>query len=237
MHGARRYIINVMTVFVIAFSFVACGNGRQAELNAGLDTMLDGSNLRIGIARPVVKDDITDAVADRLCIKMLEIAAQNYISGLAANPSFVLGAEINQKGRSATDTTPQEMTVEYEIVFKMINTITGEVFGETSQEVMGAGNSYEEASVNAMNDVGNTPEMQYFLYVTDERIVNWYDNHVDVLRHEVEKAEAAGDYALAMAILENVPDRASVAYQYAATEFRQAIKGMLHQQGPICNKK
>lgn len=236
MHGARRYIINIMTVIVMAFSIVACGTGQSPELNAGLDTMFDGRNLRIGIMRPAVKDDITDAVADCLSIRMLAIAAQNYISGLAANPCFVLSTEVNQTGRVATDTTPQEMTVQYEIIFKMMCTITGEVFGELKQEVMGVGSSYEEASINAMNEIRNTIEMQDFLYVSDERIVDWFDNNVDLLRNEVEKAEAAGDYFTAMAILENVPERAPVAYQYAALEIREALKGMLHQQGPICNK-
>ena len=101
---------------------------KKAELNVSLETLLDSRNLQISILQPLVKGDITDAVADRISKKMLEIAAQNGISGLGINPNIVMGAEINQTGRAATGTAPQKMTTQYEMLFKVMNAMTGDVY-------------------------------------------------------------------------------------------------------------
>lgn len=203
---------------------------KKAELNVDPVALLDSHNLRISIIQPLINGDITENVADRISMKMLEIAAQNGISGLGTNPNFVLGAEINQTGRVATSTTPQKMTVQYEMLFKVMSAFTGDVYGTAKQEVMGVGNSFEEASLNAVNEIKNTPEMQAFLKTSSERIVNWYDSNVAVLKNEVEKAEAEGNFAYALAILNSVPEQATVAYQYVSEKQPQTLAAMLHKQ-------
>lgn len=202
---------------------------KKAELNVDIETLLDSRNLRISILQPIVKGDITDAVADRLSMKMLEIAAQNGISGLGTNPNIVMGAEIAQTGRAATGTAPQKMTVQYELLFKVMNAVTGDVYGVSKQEVMGVGNSFEEASLNAMNEIKNTPEIQAFLNTSSERIINWYNENVVAIKNEVEKAEAEGDFDYALAILGSVPEQATVAYQYVTEKQPKTLTAMLHK--------
>ena len=202
---------------------------KKAELNVDIETLLDSRNLRISILQPIVKGDITDAVADRLSMKMLEIAAQNGISGLGTNPNIVMGAEIAQTGRAATGTAPQKMTVQYELLFKVMNAVTGDVYATSKQEVMGVGNSFEEASLNAMNEVKNTPEMQAFLNTSSERIINWYNENVAAIKNEVEKAEVEGDFDYALAILGSVPEQATVAYQYVTEKQPKTLTAMLHK--------
>ena len=203
---------------------------KKAELNVDPVALLDIRNLRISILQPLINGDITENVADRISMKMLEIAAQNGISGLGTNPNFVLGAEINQTGRTATGTAPQKMTVQYELLFKVMSAITGDVYGTAKQEVMGVGNSFEEASLNAANEIKNTAEMQTFLKTSSERIINWYDGNVAVLKNEVEKAEAEGNFAYALAILSSVPEQATTAYQYVSEKQPQTLSAMLHKQ-------
>ena len=202
---------------------------KKAELNVDIETLLDSRNLRISILQPIVKGDITDAVADRLSMKMLEIAAQNGISGLGTNPNIVMGAEIAQTGRAATGTASQKMTVQYELLFKVMNAVTGDVYGVSKQEVMGVGNSFEEASLNAMNEIKNTPEIQAFLNTSSERIINWYNENVVAIKNEVEKAEAEGDFDYALAILGSVPEQATVAYQYVTEKQPKTLTAMLHK--------
>lgn len=202
---------------------------KRVETNVSLESLLDSRKLRISILQPLTKGDITDNVADRLSMKMLEIAAQNGISGLGTNPNIVMGAEINQTGRASTGTAPQKMTVQYEMLFEVISAFTGDVYGVSKQEVMGVGNSFEEASLNAVNEIKNTPEMQAFLNTASERIVNWYNENVAVIKNEVEKAEAAGDFALALALLESVPEQATVAYQYVTEKQPKTLTAMLHK--------
>lgn len=203
---------------------------KRNELNVSLESLLDSRKLRISILQPMIKGDITENVAGRISMKMLEIAAQNGISGLGTNPNFVLGAEINQTGRTATGTAPQKMTAQYEILFKVMNALTGDVYGVSKQEVMGVGNSFEEASLNAVNEIKNTREMQAFLNTASDRVISWYNDNVEVLKNEVQKAEANGDYALALAYLGSVPEQAKVAFKYACEKQPVTLKAMLHKQ-------
>ena len=75
-------------------------------------------------------EDITQDIADRLVMKMLQMACQNGISGMGTNPSFVFGTEIAQTGRAATGTAPQKMTVQYQLTYKVMNAVTGDVSTE-----------------------------------------------------------------------------------------------------------
>ena len=203
---------------------------KKAELNVDPVALLDRRNIRISILQPLINGDITESVADRISMKMLEIASQNGISGLGTNPNIVMGAEINQTGRTATGTAPQKMTVQYEMLFKVMNAASGDVYGVTKQEVTGVGNSFEEASFSAVNEIKNTAEMQNFLKTSSERIIEWYESNVTVLKNEVEKAEAAGNYAYALALLGSVPEQATVAYQYVSEKQPQTLSAMLHKQ-------
>jgi hypothetical protein len=104
-------------------------------------------------------------------MKMLQMACQNGISGLGTNPGFVLGTEISQTGRAATATTPQKMTVQYDLTFKIMNTATGDVYATTTQEVMGVGNSFEEANQNFTKEIKNTPEIQKMMQIKKIAII------------------------------------------------------------------
>ena len=201
---------------------------KQSEQSVDFETLLDSRNLRISVLQPQ-GGDVTDNVADRLSMKILEIAAQNGISGLGTNPNIGLGAEILQTGRTATGSTSQKMTAQYEILFKVMNAVTGDVFGVAKQEVIGVGNSLEEASLNAMNEVKNTPEMQTFLNGASERIIGWYDSNVAIIKDQVEQAEAVGDFDLAFAILGSVPDQAPVAYKYVSEKLPKTRLAMFHK--------
>ena len=201
---------------------------KRTEQVLDFGALINSNGIRLSILQPIVAGDITQSVSDRLCMRMLEIASQNGISGMGGNPNFVLGVEINQIGRSATGSAPQRMTVQYEMLFKVMNAITGDVYGTAKQEVVGVGRSFEEASVNAANDIKNTAEIQEFLNSSSKRIIDWYNNNLSVIKNEVDKAEALGDYAYALAILGGVPEQAPTAYQYVTQKQPSTLSGMLH---------
>ena len=149
-------------------------------------------------------------------VKMLQIASQNGISGVGTAPGFVLGTEIMQTGRAATGTAPQKMTVQYTLTFKVMNTATGDVYATATQDVVGVGNSFAEANINAVKNIKNTSAMQQMLATASDRIIDWYNNNVDALKTQVEGAVGKGDYSLALAIVESVPEQAKAAFEWAS---------------------
>lgn len=206
---------------------------KRAELLGGLnlDTLLYSHGIKFSIVQPKLQgEDITQDIADRISMKMLQIACQNGISGMGTNPGFVLGTEIAQTGRAATGTTPQKMTVQYQLTFKVMNTATGDVYGTVTQDVMGVGNSFVEANQNFVKEIKNTPEIQKMLQTASERIIDWYNKNVQTVKNQIETAAGKGDYDLALAIASSVPQQATAAFQYASSKLDALTKGLMHKK-------
>ena len=202
---------------------------KRAELGFDLDSLVASHGVKLSIVMPKVQGDITEEVSKRMAIKMLQMASQNGMSGLGTNPNFVLGAEISQTGRAATGTAPQKMTVQYELTFKVMNALNGDVYGTSMQEVQGVGNSFEEANLNAVKEIKNTPQIQKFLQAANDRILKWYNENLQVLKNQIEKAEGDGNYELALALLNSIPEQ-STSYKYVAEKQNALLKGMLHKR-------
>lgn len=202
---------------------------KRAELGFNLDSLVASHGVKLSIVMPKVQGDITEDISKRMAIKMLQIASQNGMSGLGTNPNFVLGAEISQTGRAATGTAPQKMMVQYELTFKVMNAITGDVFGTSMQEVQGVGSSFEEANQNAVKEIKNTPQIQKFLQAANDRILKWYNENLQVIKNQIQKAEGEGNYELALALLNSIPEQ-STSYSYVAEKQDALLKGMLHKR-------
>ena len=206
---------------------------KKAELLGGLnlDTLLYSHGVKFCIVEPKVQgEDITQDIADRISMKMLQMACQNGISGLGTNPGFVFGTEIAQTGRAATGTAPQKMTVQYQLTFKVMNTVTGDVYATATQDVVGVGNSFVEANQNFVREIKNTPEIQKMLQTASERIIDWYNKNVQTVKNEIETAAGKGEYDLALAIASSVPQQATAAFQYASSKMDALTKGLMHKK-------
>ena len=206
---------------------------KRAELLGGLnlDILLYSHGIKLSIVQPKIQgEDITQDIADRISMKMLQMACQNGISGIGTNPGFVLGTEIAQTGRAATGTTPQKMTVQYQLTFKVMNTATGDVYATATQDVMGVGNSFIEANQNFTKEIKNTPEIQKMLQIASQRIIDWYNQNVQTVKNQIETAAGKGDYDLALAIATSVPEQATTAFQYASSKIDELTKGLMHKK-------
>ena len=144
---------------------------KRAGGTVSLDSLLYGHGVRFSVLEPVVQGDITQSVSERIGYKLLEIAGQNGISGTGTNPTFVFGTEISQTGRAVTGTAPQKMTVKYDLTYKVMNAFSGDVYATSTQSIMGVGNSFEEASQNAVKEIQNTPSLQKMLKTANDSII------------------------------------------------------------------
>ena len=206
---------------------------KRAELLGGLnlDTLLYSHGVKFSIVQPKIQgEDITEDIANRISMKLLQMACQNGISGLGENPSFVFGTEIAQTGRAATGTAPQKMTVQYQLTYKVMNTATGDVYATATQDVMGVGNSFVEANQNFVQEIQNTPEIQKMLQTASNRIIEWYSKNAQTVKNQINEAAGKGDYALALAIASSVPEQAGEAFKYASGKIDELTKGLLHKQ-------
>ena len=206
---------------------------KRAELLDGLnlDTLLYSHGVKFCIVQPKLQgEDITQDISDRIVMKMLQMACRNGISGLGTNPGFVLGVEIAQTGRAATGTAPQKMTVQYQLTFKVMNTVTGDIYATATQDVIGVGNSFVEANQNFVKEIKNTPEIQRMLQTASMRIIDWYNKNAQTVKMQIETVAGKGDYDLALAIASSVPQQATAAFQYASSKIGELTKGLMHKK-------
>jgi hypothetical protein len=204
---------------------------KRASMQLNLDTLLYSHGVKFSVLRPNVQgSDITEDITERIAIKLLEIACQNGISGVGENPGFVFGTEIAQTGRAATGSAPQKMTVKYDLTFKVMNTATGDVYATATQEVMGVGNSFEEANQNFVKEIKNTPTVQKMLQTASRRIIDWYNENLQTVKNQITEAAGKGDYALALAIASSVPQQATTTFNYASSRIDELTKGLMHKK-------
>ncbi len=204
-------------------------NQKHSELEISIDTLLYGHGVRFAIVQPKVQGDITQDIAERIGMKMLQIASQNGISGVGSC-NFLLGTEIAETGRATIGTAPQKMNVNYELTFMVVNAVTGDVYATEVQQIMGVGNSFVEANQNAVKEIKNTPQMQKMLQTASNRIIDWYNTNLQVVKNQVERAEGEGNYALALSILNSIPEQVVNAYKYVTEKQDALLEGMLHKQ-------
>ena len=112
---------------------IANKKAEMAVLN--YDTLFNNDGIKFCIVQPHLQGDITQDISDRVAVRLLEIACQNGISGMGTNPYFVFGTEIAQTGRATTGTAPQKMVVKYQLTFKVMNTVTGDIYATATQDV------------------------------------------------------------------------------------------------------
>lgn len=250
-----KRIYNIIGVALMAVAMMSCGGNsnkkfnpsertssmsdderemaiakKQAEMGVNPNTLLFNHGIKFSILRPnPVGEDITPEVAERIGIKLLLIASQNGISGLGTNPNFVLGTEIAQTGRAATATTPQKMTVKYTLTFKVANMANGDVYATATQDILGVGSSFIEANNNAVQEIKNTPAMQQMLQTASERIIAYYNENAQTVKNEIEEAAGKGDYDLAFALANSVPEQATVAFEYVTKRLPELLTGMQHK--------
>lgn len=189
---------------------------KKASLTIDVATALNSRGVKLSVLPPMPQgEDITEAIAERIAVKLLQITTANGIGGLGNVPGFALTASVDQTGRAATGTAPQKMVVKYEVTYQVINVASGDVYSTATQEIMGVGNTFEEANRNSVDEIKNTPAMQQMLQTGCERIIAWYNDNVQTFKNQVEAAKGQKDFALALALVEAVPQQATAAFEYA----------------------
>ena len=206
-------------------------NELKMSLSAKIDSLLFTHGVKLSVLPPAPDgNDITESLAERIATKLVQITAANGIGGLNNSPTFALGARLDQTARTATGSAPQKMMVKYDVTYEVINVPTGDVYATATDEIVGVGASFEEANVNAVQEMKDSPKLQKMLQTGSERIIDWYNNNLQTLKSQVEAAAGKKDYVYALALVESVPEQAKAAFQYASQQQPKLLEAMNRQQ-------
>lgn len=184
-----------------------------SEIN--IDSMLYSHGVKFSVLPPAEEEPLPLVASDKLTMRILQIVSQNGIGGLCTNPVLAMVSKVNCLQRELTGTAPQKAIVKYEVTMYCGNLITNDVYASATQTITGVGTSFDNAASKAMNELKNTSDMQKMLQTASERALTWYASTANV-KKLVDKAVGEQNYALALAILSSVPEKAEATYAYAA---------------------
>ena len=200
------------------------------SLNIDTEKLVFENNIKLTVLPPAPNGDLTLSASKAMAAKMLQITAQNGIGGYGNSPAFAFAAAFTPTGRATTGTVPQRMVSKYTITFVVGNMLTGDVYTTYETDVEGVGATFEEATVNAVDQVKNDNGLQQMLKTASERIMSWYNQNPQGFKAVVEEFVANQDYATAYALLATVPKEAPVCYEYATKRQGQVLDEMKMQK-------
>ena len=105
--------------------------------------------------------------------------------------------------------------MKYTLNLYVANVVTGDVYGSSSMDLMGIGNSFELAALNAITTVDDNSNIQKMLHEASNKIVSWYQNHSKEFISKVSDYITHEEFDKAYALLASVPSEASECFQYA----------------------
>lgn len=190
---------------------------KKAALGFDLDSLLTFDGVKFSVLPPTSSSDFPAQAADKLYNKIIAIAGQNGVGGMATNPVLGLATSIDVLEHAMTGTAPQKAVVKYELTLYCGNFVTNEIYASTTVEATGVGNNYDQAAMAAVNELKNSSKLAQMFRTASDNAIKWYNN-IGNLTMVVNKAVSEQNYALAMALLSSVPAQAAEAHKYATAK-------------------
>lgn len=205
---------------------LALNNLKQS--GAFIDSMLYTNNVKMSVLPPA-SDILSSQQIENIGVRMIQMLANNGIGGLNNVPGFVLTATLSPNSSKTTSSAPQKFIVDYNITYSVVNTVTGDVYASETQKIQGIGNSMEEASGKALNQIVPNDRIASMLSAASAKIINWFNENSEVFKAQVSEAEARNDYALALALIQSVPQQASSSFAYAQSRRKEIENKFMNQ--------
>ena len=240
-----------IVVVLLSLVFVSCGNNKTkqsqgtvfapqertsslseaereqalAEKRATVDvkTLVSPHSVRMTILPPALTEDITESVCEYAIMQMLRIASANGIAGINGSSPIAFAASLNPIDRKVTGSAPQKMLIKYDLTYYVLNTQTWDVYASVATEIVGVGDSFEQAARTAIAEMKDSPKIQTMITQAEERIVSWFEANRSVLEKQVNLACENKEYAYALALLHSIPEAAISCHEWSSRKQEQVL--------------
>lgn len=186
----------------------------KESMSIDIDSMLYSNGIKMSVLPPS-SESLTQQQKEYMGAKMLQMLAQNGVGGVNNVPGFALTARIVHTESNSTGTVPQKFLTEIEIDYSVINTASGDTYAVASQKLQGVGSSQEQSVDNALKQMNSNKDVALMLHEASGKIVRWFEENLSDFKSQLSRAEANNDYALALALIQSVPNQAKAAFAYA----------------------
>lgn len=181
-----------------------------AEVN--IETLLSPHSIRMTVLPPAVGSEIDKGICEKVAMKLLQIASKNGISGVNGSSPIAFAAGFVEKNHEMTGSAPQKAMIEYEVTYYVTNIQTGDVYGSITKDIIGVGDSFEDATKKAIFEMKDFSELHNMISESEKRILAWYNENPQVIVDKVNAAAGKEDFGLALALINSVPEQATKCY-------------------------
>lgn len=186
----------------------------KQSISINIDSLLYSDNVKMSVLPPN-SEQLSQQQIELIGVKMMQMLAQNGVGGMNNVPGFALTARITPTSNKVTATAPQKFLNEFDVNYSVINTVTGDVYATCVQKISGTGGSEEQAINEALRQIVPNKEIAEMLNAASGKIINWFNENLNTFKAQVSEAETNNDYALALALIQSVPQQAAAAFAYA----------------------
>lgn len=172
----------------------------------------ENSKVTLTIMSPAIEGDISYESSKQLTLKLLRLVTSNGIGCLGGDPTYALVPVLTLQNKGVTATVPSKMTITYTMHLYVGNALTGEIYETTAINIMGVGNSYEKAVINAVNSIGDNREIKQMLANASNKIINNYEKDPYAIINKANEYISKDDIDFAYLLLSSVPDAATETY-------------------------
>lgn len=154
---------------------------------------------------------------EQLEIKLIQMVTANGIGGLGGNPRFIIAPVVNILKKDVTSNAPIKYSIKYDVLFYIVDIITGNVYGSYNMQFIGVESSEARAFIAGFEEL-NSMEVgfQEFLKKSQDKIIKYYNENGDKIITEANTLSSQKMYAQSIALLESIPMEAALPFSKAA---------------------
>lgn len=154
----------------------------------------------------MVPNDFTQANQALVQSKLLQIVSRGGVSGMGGSPTIVIAPIFALLSESVTATAPPKTMLKYSLTLYIAKIITGDVYGSTTMEIVGVGDSVELALQNAISSISTSDtSVANMIGEAEQRIISYYTQNGDRIIAEAQTATSSNQYDVAIALLTSIP--------------------------------
>jgi hypothetical protein len=198
-------------------SLFAAATTFAAPLAAQQVTADDLGGVPISIAIPASNSHLTDAQADQLGSKLLQVVNAGGMSGIGAQAGFVLAPYLTVTRRMQAGELRAMQVLKADLALTIKQTAQNITFSSTSVTLTGSGDTDAAALTDAIASMSTESErLRTFVETGKRRIIGYYETNCAAVRSDAKGKAGTGQVDQAIALLMSVPREATTCQPTAA---------------------
>lgn len=207
---------------------------KRAQANSSLPDSLSTHGITLSIFAPKPNDFITEEFSSSIALKTLNIISSNGICALNGGEtvfSMIVSSSTPTMKQSAS--LPQKTITSLTLSFYIVNQISNEIYGSYSEDFSGVGDTFQNSMMNILSSDFDKPQLKRMITSSTQRIVDWFINNDQDYKNKLDAAIFMQQYDLAFALINSVPNEASVCYNYAESKRKEVLNNYLLQKSEV----